>query len=69
MADDSDLADDLIPGSLKKSPSYHRDYGKKTYGEIKALAGARPPDPRARQMKKLIEERDRLQGKAKKHRR
>lgn len=34
MADDDDLADDLIPGNLKRSRSYHSDYGKKTYGEI-----------------------------------
>ena len=65
MAQDSDLADDLIPGSLKRSRSYHRDYGKKTYGEIKALAASKPPDDKARQMKKLIEQTLRLQQKSK----
>ncbi len=52
---DDELADDLIPGGLKKLKSYHSDYGKKTYAEIKKLAGANPPDRNARQMKKLIE--------------
>jgi hypothetical protein len=51
MARDTDLADDLIPGSLKRSRSYHQDYGHKTYREIKALAVARPPYKKARQMK------------------
>lgn len=63
MAQDGDLADDLIPGSLKKSASYHSDYGQKTYGQIKILAAAKPPDVKARQMKKLIEQADRLQNK------
>ncbi len=45
---DEELADDLIPGWLKTSPSYHSDYGKKTYREIKQLARAKPPDMRAR---------------------
>ena len=55
MADDNDIADDVIPGSLKRSKSYHSDYGKKTYQEIKDLAAVNPPDQKARQMKKLIE--------------
>ena len=59
------LADDLIPGSLKRSASYHSDYGKKTYKEIKDLAIAHPPDKKARQMKKLIEQTIRLQKKGK----
>ena len=63
MATDDQIADDLIPGKLKRSRSYHGDYGKKTYGEIKRLAGARPPDQKARQMKKLIEQVERLQNK------
>lgn len=63
MIADDQSADDLIPGSLKRSQSYHSDYGNKTYGEIKQLAAARPPDPRARQMKKLIEQAERLQDK------
>jgi hypothetical protein len=65
MAEDNDIADDLIPGSLKRSKSYHQDYGKKTYKEIKDLAGAHPPDKKARQMKKLIEQAQRLQQKGK----
>jgi hypothetical protein len=65
VAQDSDIADDLIPGSLKRSRSYHQDYGKKTYKEIKDLAAANPPDHKARQMKKLIEQAERLQKKGK----
>ena len=65
MADDADIADDLISGGLKRSKSYHGDYGGKTYGEIKTLASANPPDVRARQMKKLIEQADRLREKGK----
>ena len=57
MVQDSDIADDVIPGSLKRSKSYHGDYGKKTYKEIKDLAAANPPDKKACQMKKLIEQR------------
>jgi hypothetical protein len=63
VAQDSDTADDVIPGSLKRSKSYHGDYGKKTYKEIKELAAANPPDQKARQMKKLIEQKERLQKK------
>ena len=65
MAEDSDIADDVISGSLKRSRSYHADYGKKTYKEIKDLAAANPPDQKARQMKKLIEQAVRLQEKGK----
>ena len=60
MAQDADIADDLIPGSLKRSKSYHSDYGTKSYQEIKDLAAANPPDKKARQMKKLIEQTERL---------
>lgn len=63
MASDADIADDLIPGSLKRSKSYHRGYGRKTYGEIKRLVKLKPPDKKARQMKKLIENARRLQDK------
>lgn len=63
--EDTDKADDLIPGSLKRSDSYHTDFGNKTYGEIKDLAAANPPDKKARQMKKLIEQSARLQQKGK----
>lgn len=65
MAQDDDIADDLISGSLKRSRSYHQDYGKKTYKEIKDLAGANPPDKKGRQMKKLIEQSERLRAKVK----
>jgi hypothetical protein len=65
VAQDSDRADDVIPGSLKRSKSYHTDYRKKTYKEIKDLAAANPPDQEARQMKKLIEQVERLQNKGK----
>jgi len=68
MAKDDQKADDQIPGSLKRSKSYHSDYGGKTYGEIKQLASARPPDRKARQMKKLIEQAERLQDKERRHR-
>jgi hypothetical protein len=60
MIDDNSLADDLISGRSKRSPSYHAEYGKRTYGEIKQLAKQKPPDIKARQMKKLIEEDPRL---------
>jgi hypothetical protein len=63
VAQDNDKADDLIPGSLKRSKSYHQDYGQKTYKEIKDLAAANPPDKKARQMKKLLEQAQRLQQK------
>ena len=65
MAQDSDIADDLIAGSLKRSKSYHTNYGTKTYKEIKDLAAEKPPDRKARQMKKLIEQTTRLQQKGK----
>ena len=65
MAQDHDIADDVIPGTLKRSHSYHSDYGKKTYREIKDLANANQPDKKARQMKKLIEQTERLQEKGK----
>jgi hypothetical protein len=63
MSTDEQLADDLISGSLKRSRSYHGDYGRKTYREIKELASADPPDHKARQMKKLIEQAERLRNK------
>jgi hypothetical protein len=65
VAQDSDIADNVIPGSLKRSKSYHQDYGKKTYKEIKDLAAGKPPDRKARQMKKLVEHAARLQQKGK----
>jgi hypothetical protein len=63
MADDKQIADNLIPGQQKRSKSYHSDYGGKTYGEIKKLAAGKSPDMKARQMKKLIEQIKRLQDK------
>ncbi len=42
-----------------------QDYGTKTYKEIKDLTAGNPPDPKARQMKKLIEQAARLQQKGK----
>jgi hypothetical protein len=68
VAKDGDIADRVIPGSLKRSKSYHQDYGRKTYEEIKNLAAGNPPDPKARQMKKLIEQALRLQQKGRKRR-
>jgi len=67
MPDENKTADELIPGSLKRSASYHSDYGNKTYGEIKRLAAATPPDVKARQMKKLIEQAARLIEKIRRH--
>ena len=63
MIDDNAIADDLIPGRLKRSPSYHTDYGRMTYAEIKRLASGRPADRKAQQMKKLMEDKGRLQKK------
>jgi hypothetical protein len=65
VAQDGDIADDVIPVSLKRSKSYHQNYGQKTYKEIKDLAAGNPPDKKARQMKKLIEQAVRLQEKGK----
>jgi hypothetical protein len=65
MPEDDAIAGDLISGSLKRSKSYHADYGDKTYKEIKDLATATPPDKKARQMKKLIEQAERLRAKGK----
>ena len=61
MADDAEIADEVIPGSLKRSRSYHADYGRLTCGEIRVLASSDPPDGKARQLKKLIEQTERLQ--------
>lgn len=65
MLHENDSADDLISGSLKRSKSYHSDYGAMTYKEIKELAAATPPDTIARKMKKLIEQAERLRSKGK----
>jgi len=58
---DDATAESLISGKLKKSPSYHGDYGNITYADIKRLA--KQGDLKARQMKKLIEQRRRLDEK------
>lgn len=68
MIDDATPADDLIRGSLKRSRSYHADYGTKTYREIKELAAASPPDLKARKMKKPIDQVERLRQKARRRR-
>lgn len=65
MAEDHEIADALISGRLKKSRSYHAEYGGLTFGQIKSLAAEKPPDKKARQMKKLIEQRERLLRKLK----
>ena len=65
VARDTDIADDVISGSLKRSQSYHSDYGKKTYKVIKDWAAATPPDQKARQMRKQIEQTERLREKGK----
>ena len=44
---DGRTADLLIPGTLKRSKSYHSSYGTQTYAEIKAAASA--GDPKAAQ--------------------
>jgi hypothetical protein len=44
VAKNTEIADDLISGSLKRSKSYHKEYGKKKYGEIKRLACGKPLD-------------------------
>lgn len=64
--DDNAKADDLIPGSLKRSVSYHTEYGKKKYGKIKRLAKSKPPERNARPMKKLLAQAARLLEKARK---
>jgi len=59
-------AGDLISGKLKRSKSYHNDYANKTYEEILGLARNR--DRKARQMKKLIEQTNRLRRKVREKR-
>ena len=63
MTHEQHLADELIPGSLKPAKSYHADDGAMIYGDIKRLAQAKPVDKKARQMKKLIEQAERLLAK------
>ncbi|WP_439585768.1 hypothetical protein [Dyadobacter bucti] len=56
---DSDkTADELLPGSLKRSPSYDPRYGDKTRSELDKLA--KRGDSRAGKMKKLVDQVDRL---------
>jgi len=62
----SKKADDLISGSLKRSPSYRSDLAQKTYREILQMAKKRGAEGKAaRGMKKLIEQGERLRGKGK----
>jgi hypothetical protein len=56
-------ADDLISGSLKRSQSYHTGMGGLTKQQI--LDKASKGDQKAQQMKKLIEQGDRLKKKVK----
>lgn len=65
MPNDDEIADDLIPASLKRSASYHADYGRLTYGTIRDLAATRPADRKAAQTKTLIEQSHRLREKLK----
>lgn len=68
MALDADIADDVIPGkpeAVQIVPQRLRKEDVQTYKEIKDLAAAVPPDQKARQMKKLIEQTERLQNKGK----
>ncbi|MGH9509048.1 MAG: RHS repeat-associated core domain-containing protein, partial [Terriglobales bacterium] len=58
---DNRTADDRISGSLKRSDSYHSEYGNKTLDQLKQLA--KEGDPKAQQMKKLVEQAQRLQEK------
>ncbi len=51
--DETKTADQLIPGTGKRAPTYYPPYGPKTYREIKDLA--KKGDRRAKDMKKLIE--------------
>ena len=60
-ARDSKKADEQISGSAKRSKSYHSEYGDKTLGELKELA--KGGDRKAAQMKKLIENAERLSQK------
>lgn len=57
----SKKAEDLISGKLKRSKSYHQEYADKSYEEIIQLA--KRGDKKARQMKKLIEQAERLRQK------
>lgn len=54
----SPTADQLIPGSLKRSPSYDPRYGDKTLDELERLA--RQGDKIAAKMKKLAQQGKRL---------
>jgi hypothetical protein len=61
--DENELAENLIPGGLKKSASYHSHLGKLTFKEIKRRLKAKRTDPerkKLQQMKKLILEQGRL---------
>jgi hypothetical protein len=67
---DDELAEVLISGSLQHSDSFHEELKRKTYGDIKRIAKEKnhPDKEAAKQMKKLIEESERLRQKAKRPR-
>ncbi len=62
-SDSEKTADDLIPPSVKKSPSYNPKYGEKTRSELDKLA--KQGDKIAGKMKKLIDSAKRLSDKNK----
>lgn len=63
MMNSGKTADELLPGSLKRSPSYNPKYGNKTRSELEALA--RKGDQVAKKMKKLVDQVPRLLDKNK----
>ena len=58
LLSDEKTADQILPGSLKRSPSYNPKYGGKTRSELSELA--KKGDQSASKMKKLIDQVDRL---------
>lgn len=56
-------ADEVLPGSLKRSPSYYPPYGDKTRSELEKMG--KQGDQKAKKMKKLIDQVDRLLDKNK----
>jgi len=63
LAADEKTADELLPGSLKRSPSYNPKYGTMTRDELEKAAKA--GDQAAKKMKKLVDQIDRLLDKNK----
>jgi len=56
-------ADQLLPGSLKRSPSYYPPYGSRTRSELEKMG--KQGDQKAQKMKKLIDQIPRLLDKNK----